>query len=642
MVKNKLFILNRYFYSVLLLFISFTPTNAQSPNLYGLHFYGGSLNEIFGDMQKTADNGFVIVGQGRSVDGDFAGNMSHGAIDWAVVRTDACGNILWTKLVGGNSQDLSPAIRPTIDKGFIIVGYTFSSDLLNGYHGGVEDGLVCKLDSNGNTQWIETLGGSKEDFLTDAISLPDSTFFVAGFTSSIDFDGGPEAVSKNGWLLKLDKSGKIIWKKFYGNIPNGFYNIQYANDGGLITTGAITSGTNNNVWLMKIDTAGNIIWEKNYGGSGDDRGVVVKSAGAQNYMVMGFTSSSDGDVTGAHGGDDFWVIKTDNYGNLLWQKAVGGSANEMPRDIIILPDNKIICAGYSNSSDGDIGLNHGLTDAFVFSLDSAGVLLWTKVYGGSKRDEFYGLASGVDNSIVLSGFTASADGDVPGNHLNGDFLLLKLRDVKVSKIDTVSCSPISINNILITHDTSFIISYKDICNYDSASTVYNITIKPVSVKSIADTTINRGEHITLSTVSTGPVTWSGPGLSCYSCTSPVAFPPYLNNTYTVKTNSGNCIAIDTVILKVEITDSLFIPTAFSPNNDGLNDLFRVAGTVADFSMEIYNRWGQPVFKTNSSQSGWDGKFRNLPQPNGIYVYSIKYRIQGGIFKRIKGTFMLIR
>jgi hypothetical protein len=304
MVRNKLFILNGYFLSVLVLSISFTQTNAQSPNLYWQHFYGGSLNEIFGDMQKTADNGFVIVGQGRSVDGDFAGNTSHGAIDWAVVRTDACGNKLWTKLVGGNSQDLFPVIRPTIDKGFIIVGATFSTNLPNGYHGGVEDGLVCKLDSNGNTQWIETLGGAKEDILSDAISLPDSTFIVGGWTTSTDYDGGPEAVSKTGWLLKLDKNGKVIWKKFYGNISNGFYNIQFANDGGLITTGATNVGGFPDFWLMKIDTAGNTIWEKTYGGNGDDRGFVVKSAGAQNYVIMGFTSSTDGDVTGAHGGDD--------------------------------------------------------------------------------------------------------------------------------------------------------------------------------------------------------------------------------------------------------------------------------------------------------------------------------------------------
>lgn len=619
----------------------FAHANAQSPTLYWQHYYGGSQIEFFGDMQKTFDNGFVIVGQGNSVDGDFTGNISNGGIDWAVVRVDACGTKLWTKLVGGNSQDLFPVIRQTIDRGSIIIGATFSTNLPNGYHGGTEDGLVCKLDSNGNTQWIKTFGGSKEDVLLDAISLPDTTFIVAGWTTSTDFDGSPQTLTKTGWLLKLDKTGNVIWKNFYGNISS-CNDIQYANDGGLIIAGTNTIGGDVNLWLLKIDIAGNKIWEKSYGGTADDRALVVKSTGANNYIVLGRSSSTNGDVTVTHGGDDIWVLKIDNNGNLIWQKTFGGSANEMPRDIIIMPNNNIVFDGYSNSSDGDVGINHGLTDACVFSLDSTGLLLWTKVYGGSKRDEFYGLAPGVDNSIVLSGFTASADGDVQGNHLSGDFLLLKLRDIVSKKIDTFSCKSIRINNTLITHDTAFTVNLKDICNYDSASIEYNITIKHISIHSIADITINRGERITLSTISTDPVIWTGSGLDCYACTSPVAFPLYLSNTYIAKTSNGSCSAMDTVIVNVKIIDTLFIPSAFSPNNDGINDLFRVVGTVNDFSMKIFNRWGQTVFLTNSIHNGWDGKFKNTSHPNGVFVYSIRYRTQAGKFKQLNGTLTLIR
>lgn len=87
-------------------------------------------------------------------------------------------------------------------------------------------------------------------------------------------------------------------------------------------------------------------------------------------------------------------------------------------------------------------------------------------------------------------------------------------------------------------------------------------------------------------------------------------------------SNGYCSSTDTI--KIDLNCDLFIPNAFSPNGDGLNDEFKVIKTfITDFNMEIYNRWGQQVYETNNPEFGWDGKFNDSNCSIGVYVYHIK-------------------
>jgi gliding motility-associated-like protein len=628
--------------ALLLSFVLLNSTvKAQTPSLYWQRYYGGTKVDFLGLLLKTADTGFLIGGNGQSTDGDFNG-INNGSSDFEVVKLDVCGRKVWSKISGGNSIDLLYGIKETTEHGFLLSGYTSSTNLPNGYHGGVSDAIVCKLDANGNTQWLKTFGGSNVDFLHNSIFFSDSSCMIVGCTTSTNGDGDPQAASKNGWLLKLDKNGNVIWKKFLGNAGSILYDIVASNDGGFLICGTTTIAGASNVLLIKIDSSGNQLWEKNYGGSGEDFPYSMKKTISGGYILNCNTKSNDGDVTGNHGDQDAWVLCIDANGNLLWQKSVGGSAFELMRSVTVLTDDTYVFSGYSNSIDGDITQNTGQSVAFAFCLNNTGVLLWTKCYGGSKRDEFYGAESNPDGSIMLSGFTSSSDGDISGSHASGDFMLLKLFNKKNKTIDTTYCNPIIINNILFSSDTTYIDTLKDICNYDSAFIKYNITINPESVKTINDTTINFREQIILTTTASGAVTWSGLGLSCYNCLSPIANPANSSNIYIVETGSGNCTATDTVIINVKATDTLFVPSAFTPNGDGKNDIFNAFGIVNDFYMEIYNRWGERIFITNSILTGWDGTYKGTIQPTGTFAYFIKYKNQSNKFKDLKGTITLIR
>ena len=121
--------------------------------------------------------------------------------------------------------------------------------------------------------------------------------------------------------------------------------------------------------------------------------------------------------------------------------------------------------------------------------------------------------------------------------------------------------------------------------------------------------------------------------------------------YIVKgTTAANCATTDSINIKVICRDgNIHIPSAFTPNNDGLNDRFGIGGQgvnkIVDF--RIYNRWGEVVFLASSftpgSASGqWNGRFRGMDAPSGTYIYVVKMECQPGqVFER-KGTVTLLR
>jgi gliding motility-associated-like protein len=92
-----------------------------------------------------------------------------------------------------------------------------------------------------------------------------------------------------------------------------------------------------------------------------------------------------------------------------------------------------------------------------------------------------------------------------------------------------------------------------------------------------------------------------------------------------------------------LSQDLFIPNAFTPNNDGLNDLFRAEGNIiSGQSMKIFNQWGELLFETGGTGAGWDGTYKGKPQPSGVYVYAIRLKLADGTETLRKGSLNLIR
>jgi gliding motility-associated-like protein len=110
------------------------------------------------------------------------------------------------------------------------------------------------------------------------------------------------------------------------------------------------------------------------------------------------------------------------------------------------------------------------------------------------------------------------------------------------------------------------------------------------------------------------------------------------------TDFAGCIGYDTVFIKVYNGPTYYVPNAFSPNGDGLNDVFRAvpSGIVRTEYFRIFNRYGNLVFDTREYLKGWDGSFLGKKQPLGTYVWMVKGVDRDGKTVEMKGTVMLVQ
>jgi hypothetical protein len=120
--------------------------------------------------------------------------------------------------------------------------------------------------------------------------------------------------------------------------------------------------------MIRLNASGNLIWQKCFGGSQNDYAYSVSQTNDGGYIMAGYTESTDGDVSGNHGFSDYWIIKMDTAGSLVWQKCLGGSTNDEARSVEQTSDGGYIVAGGAYSTDGDATINHGSRDVWIVKL----------------------------------------------------------------------------------------------------------------------------------------------------------------------------------------------------------------------------------------------------------------------------------
>lgn len=183
------------------------------------------------------------------------------------------------------------------------------------------------------------------------------------------------------------------------------------------------------------------------------------------------------------------------------------------------------------------------------------------------------------------------------------------------------------------------------CN-DTADIVITV-IPPQAVNLGSDTTINKGNSVTLNANTGTSYTWTpNTSLSCTSCANPVASPTVTTKYYVVITDANGCSNIDsiTVFVVEECIGEIFIPNVFSPNNDGQNDLFCIqnSGCLQTLQFVIFDRWGRAVFETTDPANCWDGNYNGKPCNTDVFVYNLNAVYKNGNTKITKGNITLIR
>jgi hypothetical protein len=340
--------------------------------------YGGSSEERAYSAQRTSDGGCVFVGCSSSSNGDLTGNF--GGYDLWIVKLDTAGNIVWQHNHGGSGTDVGKAISGTSDGGFVVAGYSSSSDgdLSPGTKGGL-DIWITKFSSSGTLQWSKSYGSTSDDMGFSVVQTSDSGFVVCGETKAGDGDVTGFKGGKDIWILKLDFNGNLIWQKTHGGTDAESANsIQQCGDGGYIVAGNSFSSdldvsTNKGLsdyWILKLNTDGSIRWQKTLGGNDTEIGYSVRETPNKDFLVAGFTkSNNNGDVSGSKAGSDFWLLRLDSLGTFKWQQCFGGTDDEEAYSMSVESNSNYLVCGYTWSTDGDVNNNFGFSDFWVTEIN---------------------------------------------------------------------------------------------------------------------------------------------------------------------------------------------------------------------------------------------------------------------------------
>ncbi|MBK7110244.1 MAG: putative metal-binding motif-containing protein [Bacteroidetes bacterium] len=343
--------------------------------------------------------------------------------------------IIWQNTYGGNGDDRARDILATDDGGYLTIGYSPSTDGDIPFNHGHIDMFVVKTDSIGNIQWCKAYGGSDYDNGTSACNALDGGFVLAGKAGTADGDISFNHGQDDIWIIKIGEDGNIEWEKTYGGSGiESCSKIIITTDGNYVVSGISNSNDGDvslnkgehDFWIIKLNYFGEILWEKTYGSSDTDVAWDIKQTSDNGYIVAGYTEGNDGDVTENKGGADYWIIKLDSTGELEWQKTYGGSSSDNAYSIIEKPLGGYLCVGTTFSSNGDVSGFHGFQDVWVLSLDSLGVLEWQKCYGGTGGEDgnLTIIVSGLD--YIITGGSGTANGDVSNNNGVYDYWIIKI------------------------------------------------------------------------------------------------------------------------------------------------------------------------------------------------------------------------
>ncbi|WBV61945.1 T9SS type A sorting domain-containing protein [Chryseobacterium camelliae] len=429
--------------------------SSTPPNIQWQKSFGGSASETAKSIVQTPDGGYISAGFSKSSDGNAT--MSHGNNDFWIVKMDASGNLQWQKSLGGSGDDQASSIRNTSDGGYIVAGFTDSTDGDITLNKGLSDYWIVKLNALGNIEWQKTYGGIYQDIATSVRQTADGGYVATGYTSSNTGDVTGNHGSSDYWIIKLNSTGNLQWQKALGGSSGErAFDIQQTNEGGYIIAGDTYSYNGDlttsplgsrDFWIVKLGNTGNILWEKRFGGSGEDNAYSIAQTTDNGYIVSGTTTSTNGNITFNNGQGDYWIIKLNATGNLQWQKTFGGPNYDQAYSITQSSDESYLAAGYISTLPGTTeSPTPAASQYWLVKIDYSGNLLWQKDYGGNQYETAHSVIPTIDGGIVVAGFSNSNpnSGDVTGNHGDNDFWIIKLAENQLSTNENIIKSNISI------------------------------------------------------------------------------------------------------------------------------------------------------------------------------------------------------
>lgn len=346
-------------------------------------------------------------------------------------------DVLWSKTLGGAANELNVTSVATQDGGYLLASASNSTDTDISLNHGKYDIWLTKLDEAGELLWDKSFGGSQQDYPSAICATSDQHYVIAGHTYSDDGDVSVQRGKGDAWLVKVDEAGTLLWQKSYGGTEfDAAYAITTTQDGGYMLAGVTYSAGIASVgksyggadyWVLKLDAAGEVLWQRTYGGAKMDVAYAIIETTTGNFVIAGNSLSFPAEDNTATGLTDCWVVSIDPTGEIQWAESFGGfAANKKPR-IIETSDGGFALTG--NYPVLDLSNENGkkyYENFWLVKLNSEGEQAWQKNYGGKGYDHANSIQATPDGGFLLAGYSWSENTFVAGQEGIADFYVLKL------------------------------------------------------------------------------------------------------------------------------------------------------------------------------------------------------------------------
>lgn len=351
--------------------------------------FGGSGVDRLSTIRITRDGGFILGGTSNSkVSGQKTGE-SRGASDYWIIKLNAAGGEMWQKTIGGSDQEDLVSAIPTKDGGYIIGGTSYSDksgDKSTNNSGG-SDYWILKLNNLGEIEWQKTYGGDYNEKLSAIHQTADGGYIVGGSSNSTS--SGEKLDDNFGdfdfWILKLDDEGNINWQKSIGgNRDDQLSEIRETRDGGFIIGGYSNSSSSNNkttssrdgtdLWIIKLNNHGVNEWQESLNFEQVDILTSIIENKDGSFLISGYSQGKDNSsVISSNkigkGKNDYAAIKVNAIGEKQWVKFIGSDGDDILRKSIETRDGGYLLAGSTNGpASGDKNSGNGRNDFWVVKL----------------------------------------------------------------------------------------------------------------------------------------------------------------------------------------------------------------------------------------------------------------------------------
>ncbi len=634
--------------------------------------YGGNHVDVLRTVIPLSD-GYLIAGYSGSDASPVKDEGSRGFEDYWVIRTDLLGNPMWQKVYGGTGQDVLYEAKQ-VPGGILLVGWSTSGvgfEKSDPAFGGqyTSDVWIVKINENGDVLWENSFGGDGIDNAFDAIQTLDGNYILTGFSSSNGNNSGPGNKSsarfggEDAWLVKISPNGDYIWDKSYGSTSKEIaYSVAENGIGNLLVIGMTSSiGSSetgegnqedtligsNDYWALYLEPDGDKKWDMVLGGTGADVATKILKAHDYGYIFGGHSDSPPSFYKSqpCRNGNDMWVVRLGCLFPEPWLE-------DVPRT----------CQNEEFELDGSLtfcdGCEYLWDDGFTEPIRTVAPSIPTQY----KVTVFHPDGCETTDSMLVE--------IVPGP----EELFAAQKDVSCFNesdgaiyMDTVTGGTppylYSLNGGEYQDAVDYVnmppgvyqVSILDANNCPLDTTLYITQPQEVLVELGEDIFLDLGEKVQLQALTNQTdsfsVSWGQTTiLDCSDCLEPLASPSYSTTVSVRILDKNGCEAIDNQRLIIKKGDSVYIPTAFSPNLDNINDFFTI---YADHqvrkvnSMFIFDRWGEKMFELhdfqpNVDQIGWDGKLDGKYMRPAVFGYWIEVEYLDGRTEFFEGDFTLVR